>query len=185
MRSQKTKAIILGKKNFGEFHKLLFLYTEEFGKLKVIAKGSRKITSKFTGHIETLNLCDVGIYFGPKNIILTEIATLKTFRNLQENLEKLVPALKIGEITNRLIFENQKFEGLLELLLKTLQKINASPKSEIIAEKYLLKLLTMTGHLPEENQQSLRISEIFSLNFNNPVDLLELIDKVRKDTWIA
>ena len=74
MRNISEKCVILGHKNFNESDKLVFLYSDKFGRIKAIAKGARKITSKFTGHLETLNICFVTLYFGPRNIIITELS---------------------------------------------------------------------------------------------------------------
>ena len=123
MKSQSSTCIIIGHKNLGESDKVIHLYSEEFGKIRVIAKGARKITSKFTGHLETLNICNVLIYFGPKNIILNEINTLKNFKEIREDLEKLKCALIISEVVNQLVYENQKIENLIQLIEENLIKL--------------------------------------------------------------
>ena len=41
MKTATLKCIILGHKNFSDKDKLVFLYNEELGKLRVIAKGAR------------------------------------------------------------------------------------------------------------------------------------------------
>lgn len=148
MKTQKTTCIILGNKSFGESHKLIYLYSKEFGKIKVIAKGARKITSRFTGHLETLNICTAELYFGPKNIILTEITTIKNSKRIRGNLEKCTSALKIAEISNKLIYENQSFEDLSGLIEETIDYINKSKKSSLIALSYIIKLLDKIGLIP-------------------------------------
>jgi len=71
MKRATTIAIVLGSKNFMESDKIVHLYSEDLGKIRAIAKGARRITSKFVGHLETLNLVTASLYFGPKNTILT------------------------------------------------------------------------------------------------------------------
>lgn len=148
MRTATVTGIILGHKNFGEFDKLIHLYSQEFGKIKLIAKGARKITSKFTGHLETLNKCRAVIYFGPKNIILTEIITIKNLKRIHNNLEKLINALKIAEITNKIIQDNQQLEQLNELLEETIKQLGISLRNQFITSCYFLKLLNKAGLIP-------------------------------------
>ncbi|MEK7672950.1 MAG: DNA repair protein RecO [Patescibacteria group bacterium] len=148
-RSCNVKGVILGHKNFAENDKTIFLYTEELGKIKVLAKGSRKMNSKFTGHLETLNFCDAGLYFGPRNIILTEISTIKQFKELYTDLDKLQNALKIAEITNSVIYENQKIDNLHQLLNSTLEQIMISKKPQLAAQSYIIKLLDRSGLIPD------------------------------------
>ena len=88
MRAQNTELIILGHKNIGEADKLIFAISKEFGKIKFIARGSRRIKSKFHGHLETLNIVNAQIYFGPHSILLTEINTISNSKELRINLNK-------------------------------------------------------------------------------------------------
>lgn len=52
MYSYSTPAIILKKRDFREADRLYTLLTPEFGKIMVIAQGSRKLQSKMAGHLE-------------------------------------------------------------------------------------------------------------------------------------
>jgi len=167
MRTSKTKSIILGNKDFGEIHKLLFLYTEEFGKITAIAKGARKITSKFTGHLETLNIAETSLYFGPKNIILSDISTIKNFQNIRKSYDKSIKALEISELTNRLIFENQSIDGLTNLMEIYLKELNTNENSKIISLAYKIKLLKKLGLTPDfKNSTSNKIEQKYMKFFN-------------------
>jgi len=56
MATYQTKAIVLKRENIFEADRLYHLYTEDFGKVKAIAGGVRKINAKLTGHLEPFNL---------------------------------------------------------------------------------------------------------------------------------
>lgn len=149
MKSTSVNCVILGHRDFTENDKLIFLYTEEFGKIKVIAKGGRKITSKFTGHVETLNFAMAEIYFGPRNIILKEIITIKNFKKIRDNLERLSAAIQIAEITNHLLYEGQKLDNLMGLLTDTLQQLSTSTKPALTSQAYMIKILDQSGLVPD------------------------------------
>ncbi|MFN8450159.1 MAG: recombination protein O N-terminal domain-containing protein [Anaerolineae bacterium] len=51
-RSFRTPAIILKRFDLGEADRLLTLLTPRHGKLEVVAKGARKLTSTKTGHVD-------------------------------------------------------------------------------------------------------------------------------------
>lgn len=189
MKSQTANCIILGHKNFGEFDKLIFLYSEEFGKIKVIAKGARKITSKFTGHLETLNICVASLYFGPRNIILTEIATIKNFKEIREDLEKLRSALQIAEITNQIVYENQSLDNLSELIEQTIHHLCTSKKSSLIAHSYMIKFLDKVGIIPDfktnrafqEQPTEEKYLKFFHFIKTKPLDQIEKIQLTKKE----
>jgi DNA repair protein RecO len=56
MATYQTNAIVLKRENIFEADRLYHLYTEDFGKVKAIAGGVRKINAKLTGHLEPFNL---------------------------------------------------------------------------------------------------------------------------------
>ncbi len=155
MKNLTTKCIILGHKNFGEKDKLIFLYSDDIGKIKAIAKGSRSIKSKFTGHLETLNFCTATLYFGPKNIILQEIVTDQTFFKTRKNLYTIVFALFIAKITNNMLYENQTIDNLTNLLKETIIHLKKSRKKQLISSHYILTLMEKSGVLPEFKKNSL------------------------------
>ena len=56
MSIYQTNAIVLKRENIFEADRLYYLYTEDFGKIRTIAGGVRKINAKLTGHLEPFNL---------------------------------------------------------------------------------------------------------------------------------
>ncbi len=54
-----TEAIVLDKKELGDFDSLIYLYTKDLGLVKAKAKSIRKITSKLAGHLEPMNFVRV------------------------------------------------------------------------------------------------------------------------------
>lgn len=148
MKNLTTEVIILGHRNLGEYDKNILLYCEHLGKIQAVAKGSRKITSKFTGHLETLNVCNVSLYFGPRNIIISEIQTIKNWSAMRDDLEKLKSALQISEITNHMIYENQIIDQLNHLIKTTVEFLQHTPNCELVAISYIMKLLDKLGLIP-------------------------------------
>jgi len=54
-RVYKTQAIVLRRFDFGETGRQLIAFTPDFGKISLIAKGTKKPTSKLAGQSGTLN----------------------------------------------------------------------------------------------------------------------------------
>ncbi len=51
-RLYQTDGIILHRTDFGEADRLLTVFTPRLGRLRLLAKGARKLTSRKAGHIE-------------------------------------------------------------------------------------------------------------------------------------
>jgi DNA repair protein RecO (recombination protein O) len=178
MRTSNTKLIVLGHRNIKEADKLLFVYSEEHGKLKLVAKGARRHKSKFLGHTQTLNIADASLYFGPHTTLLTEIKTLTSPKKINENMIKTICALQIAEITEKCVLENQKIEGLFNLLETTLKNLNKSHKSRLIVTTYTVKFLHLLGLLPDFKEVRTQLPEKYKKFFEYVK--LENFDKLLK-----
>lgn len=184
MKTNTVTAIILGHKNLGENDKWVFLYTEEYGKIKAVAKGARKITSKFTGHLETLNYCTANLYFGPKNTILSDVFTNKNNFRARNDLDELKNALKIADVTEKFLFESQPISGLTSLIKKTLLHLNSSSKKNLIFTSYIIKLMDKHGTMPDFKEVNTTIPEKYKKFFEyiktqkfNEIEKIKLTQK--------
>lgn len=185
MKNCTTQGFILGHKNLGESDKLIFFYSVELGKIKIIAKGARKITSKFTGHLETLNHCTIEIYFGPKNTILKEVTTNNNYLKNEKELCVLGNALKIAEFTDRILYAEQTLENLEELIKGTLTQLTQTKNPDLILIAFIIKLLDKAGHIPDFKSTSLGLPEKYLKFFNfikeNPLPKIEQISLSREE----
>lgn len=175
-RSLKTKGIVLGSKLLRETDKAVFIYTREHGKIRAIAKGALRLSSKFTGTIETLNFCDFNLYQGPKNTIITEIKQEKSFKTLRENLEKATSAIFIAKIANELIAEHVKTSEIFDLIEETLKEIVKSNKTLIITAAFVIKLLNILGLLPN-------MEDIKNFHTHLPIKYQKLITFLQKNSF--
>lgn len=161
MKNANVSAIILGTKNIGESDKFVFLYTSEFGKIRVVAKGARKMTSKFTGHLETLNVCTVALYFGKSQTIIQELITKDVGAKAHANFDQAGSALQIAEITNRMLFESQSIDDLFKLIEETTLELQTSDKSLVIILSYIIKFLDMAGLMPNHKTSDTELNAYY------------------------
>lgn len=144
MPSFTTEAIVLRHNNFGEADRILTVLTPYKGKLKVLAKGIRRITSRRAGNVEPLNKVKVHIFTASGMPILQEAESLKTFSKIKDNLILSMYALYVLEITDRLIVEGQPHKEVYNLLLGLLELLEKNPR-QIFIRGFEVKLLTELG----------------------------------------
>jgi DNA repair protein RecO (recombination protein O) len=75
MNQLQTRGIILNRTEYGEADRIITLLTPDFGKLRLMAKGVRKIKSKLAGGIELFSISDITFIRGR-----SEIGTLVSAR---------------------------------------------------------------------------------------------------------
>jgi len=79
MRSYKTEGIVLKRINYGEADRILTIYTKRHGKIRAIAKGVRKLTSRKAGSLELFNNVVLFLVKGKNLDIITEAQTVDLF----------------------------------------------------------------------------------------------------------
>ena len=147
----KTKGIILGSKSLGEADKLLFIYTREHGKIKAVAKGALKPTSKFMGTTETLSVCTFEIYKSSRSTNVTDLRLEENYRFIRGNLNRITSALLITKLADQFLMEDDSFPGVFELIDTTLKEIEKTNKTLLISTTFAIKLLDLLGLLPNFN----------------------------------
>lgn len=149
MRNFKTEGIVIHKRNLGETDYVITILTPIFGKLEVHAKGARRVKSKFTGHLDLLNICNFQIYKSPKNYIVTECQLHKNYSIFWENLKQFHLGSEIVKILKYVSQENENCEDMYELVIETFNALVKYRKSNLIFEAFKIKLLNLLGFMPD------------------------------------
>ena len=147
----KTTGIIIRKINLNDADRIITVLTDDYGKIDCIAKGARRIKSKFCGRLELFNHINLTCFQGRDLAILNEAYLLEGFLETK-NFDKHKILFFIAELTNKLIQTNQQIEGIYPLLKDVLNHIDSSKKPDTVLHSYLIKLLTLTGFLPPWNK---------------------------------
>jgi len=120
----RTKGIILKKENRGEADQLFTIYTEDFGKIDVLAKSIRKIDSKLRSGAELFYFSEIEFIQGKNNKKLTDAILINNFKNIKEDLKRLSIANKVSVILNGVIRGQERDDQIWVLLLEIFEKLN-------------------------------------------------------------
>jgi DNA repair protein RecO (recombination protein O) len=148
----RTQAFILKRMNQGEADQLLTVYTKDFGKLKVLGKAIRKISSKLRPAADFFYLSEIEFIQAKANKTLTDAILMDKFENLRKDLPKLSLARRISGIFDRLIKGQEPDEKLWRLLKETFEKLNGRLSvggRQLLYYYFLWNFLSFLGYQPE------------------------------------
>ncbi len=145
MRSSKTAGIILRRGNFGEADKILTVLTPGHGKIKVVARGVRRIKSRRAPHLELFNQVELVLHHGQVFDTVTEAKVLNNYASLKSDLKMSGFLFYIAEVLDKILPEHQPHPEVFDLLLATL----ALPLSDGTVKKFVVQLLWNLGYLPK------------------------------------
>lgn len=149
----RSQGFILKKVDRGETDQLFTIFTKDFGKLEILAKAIRKISSKLRSGAEIFYLSEVEFIQAKTHKTLTDAIAIDKFENLRNDLEKLKISHQIAEIFDELVHGQEKDENLWHLLNETLQKLNnlqpTTYNLQLIYYYFLWNLLSILGYEPQ------------------------------------
>ena len=147
----KTEGIILKAVDQGELDRLLTIYTKEFGKIRVMARGIKKVESKLRYSLEPFSLSQLILVEGRNFKIVKNAVLVNEFASIRKDLKKIKVVYKIIELLDELIIGEEKDENIWDLLIQTFKIIEGSPTSfSVVFKKFREKLFELLGYDPKE-----------------------------------
>lgn len=147
--SYRAEGIILRRHDFGEADRLLTVYTREWGKIKVIAKGARKPQSRKTGHVELFMRTQMQIATGKQLDLVTQAELIEPYRGLGQSLVRATYAGYAVELLDSFTPEKEPNSTLFQLLADALEWFSQSDNLMLAARFYEMKLLSLVGFQPQ------------------------------------
>ena len=119
-----VEGLILKTTPYKENDMILHVYTREYGKIGIIARGVRKMTSKNARATQQMMLSEFTIHLKKGLSVLMKASPLDYLRHIEENLESEIVANYILEYFYRYIEENNPIEKEFDILYDSLKKLD-------------------------------------------------------------
>lgn len=148
-RIYRTDAVVLSRMEYGEADRILTVYTPRLGKLRVIAKGARKPTSRLLPHLEYFTRTRLMLAKGRELDVVTGAETIDPHLALREDLDAYGHASHCVELLLRLTEDRQENEAAYDLLVNTLRLLADGVDPFAVTRHFELALLTLFGFKPE------------------------------------
>lgn len=149
-RAYSTEAIALRRMDFGEADRIVTVLTPYQGKLRLLARGVRRPTSRMAGHLEPFTHARIQVARGRSLDIVTQAATVTAFRDVRENMAKAAYAFHFGELVDSFLQEADPHPRVFGLLLDALEGLSGSAIApQLVARYFELQLLSVVGFRPE------------------------------------
>lgn len=148
-RSFRVEAVVLRHMDWGEADRLLWLFTRELGKLRVVAKGVRKLHSRKAGHLEPFTRVSIQLARGREMMIVTQAEALDTCPLLRDDLLRMGYASYVVELLDRFTYEEGQNIPMYHLLADTLARLCSETDYSLVVRYYEVRLLDLLGFRPQ------------------------------------
>lgn len=150
MAIEKTTAFVIRKVNFKDSDYVVTLFGRESGKFAGIAKGARKLESKFGGAFDLLNLVEVVFYQGSGLEFISEADLVENWEGMRKSGEAIDTGLRCARTVNKLLEDGQRERKVYDLTESTLAALDSNAAgSRVIELGFYLKLFRRLGYQPQ------------------------------------
>ena len=149
MKQLITTGIILSRTDFGEADRIITLLTPDQGKLRLMAKGVRRIKSKLAGGIELFSVSDITFIQGKGEIgTLVSSRLLMYYRTIVKDINRTMLGYELIKQLNKAT-EDEPEPDYFHLLQQSFESLDdVSIDVELIKIWFNAQLLRIAGHTP-------------------------------------
>jgi len=153
MNLYKTEAVVLRGYDLGEQDKVVLFYSPKYGRIRVVAKGARRVKSRFAPAIQPPSYDELIVHKSREKTldILSECKIKYPFMKIRSSLVKFAYSSYLAELITRFAADEQPCPVLFFLLLKTLFLIEEAAPGQslnLLIRSFELKLLDISGYRP-------------------------------------
>ncbi len=148
-RTYRCEGLTLRKAAIGEADLVVTVFTAEHGKLRAVAKGARRSSSKMVGHLEPLTLVRLSLARGRELEIITQAQVMDGFSVLKEDLSSMTRGLYVAELLDGFGPEDSPSPDLFRLAANVLRGLPQAKDPDVPLRYFEFHLLRLTGVLPE------------------------------------
>lgn len=144
-----TRGIVLSRTNYGEADRIISLLTPDQGKVRLLAKGVRKIKSKLAGGIELFSTSEISFIQGRGELgTLVSSRLVRHYGNIATDIHRVQLGYELIKRLNKTTEDEpeQEYYDLLELTFQALG--NPNLPLEMVNLWFTARLLNISGHAP-------------------------------------
>ncbi len=172
MKQLAAEAIILTRIEYGEADRILTVLTPQYGKLRLLAKGVRRVKSKLAGGIELFSVSEISFIKGRGEIdTLVSTRLVEHYSHIVEDVERTMTGYAVIKQLNK-ITEDRAEEDYFLLLRQAFGALNDNsiPLPQVRLW-FSAQLLRLGGHSPNLQTDALgkrlQSGQTYDFNFDN------------------
>ncbi len=120
-----TKAIVLKSTKYGDTSKIINVYTRDFGRQTLIAKGARMMKSKFGGSLEVMNIIEITFYKKPNRDLhlLSKADLFASSQKIASSLDHTIFGMMMMESIAKTQDIGAENKPLFDLIVQIIEKM--------------------------------------------------------------
>ncbi len=146
----RTPAIVISARDYGEADRIVTFFSNDYGKVRGIAKSARKSIVRFSNALEPLTHCNVVFSRkGRGTLALVEgCDVIDHYPSTRSDLDRTLLSIYLTDLTDGFTVEGKKNTAAFSLLLTFLSLIDGGICSDALTRFFEMRLLKTCGYDP-------------------------------------
>ncbi len=151
-KTYSSEGFVIARRKFSEADRIIILFTKDLGKISLIAKGVRKLTSRKRGGLEVFNHIKFSAVSTKSLDILTEVQVVNPLDEIRSDLKKISLAYYFCEVIGRITRDEETHRKLFEILGDYFEKLKTSKKLKTLRLDFIHEVLVNIGFWPNDRK---------------------------------
>lgn len=148
MNTYRVRAVVLNSREMRDAHRVLTLFSKEKGKIRAVAHGVSKPTSRKRGAVQPFSHSDFLLRAGRELDTVSQCEGLDIFPGLWTDLDRMSYAAHVSELVDGLTGDGEPNRDVFNLLLATLRGLETAADPELYVRCFELRLVSVLGYRP-------------------------------------
>jgi DNA repair protein RecO (recombination protein O) len=146
----KTQAIVLKSRKWGEADRIVTFFTLKYGKIRGVARGARRMKSRFGSALEPFVHCDLNLFekHGDSLYRVSQADIKRSFYTLRDSLETIAAAARLANLAGAITADGDAVPKVFHALLEGFHALAESSDPSHSAALYEVEILRFAGYLP-------------------------------------
>jgi DNA repair protein RecO (recombination protein O) len=149
VRLYRCEGVVIRRRDFGEADRLVTLLTDDYGKIRALAKGTRRTKSRLGGHLEPYARTNLLIARGRNLDIITQAQVRDPMGRLRQSERAILYAAHWAELADQLMVEGQENRFAYGALVRALTSLEHDRAADITSRICEWEFLSAAGFQPE------------------------------------
>ncbi len=147
----RTRGVILRSQKWGDADRIVTMYTHNLGKIRGVARGARRMKTRFGGVLEPFGLVDLTLFQKTPEALgqISQIDLLASYSSIREDLTVMTAAARMVRMVEAITVDRDPNHEMYLALVQGLESLTSETDVVLTALLFQIHVLGYTGFRPQ------------------------------------
>lgn len=147
----RTRGVILKSQRWGDADRIVTLFSHNLGKIRGVARGARRMKTRFGGVLEPFGLVDITLFQKTAESLgqISQIDLVASYSAIREDLTVMTAAARMVKMVEAISVDRDPNPGMYTALVHGLESLRPEEDVSLATLLFQIHVLSHTGFRPQ------------------------------------